>query len=177
MIAIVAVDKNWAIGKDGDLLVRLPDDLKLFRELTKNSIVVMGQRTFESLPGGLPLAGRINVVLTHDRGFANHIRRFDNVSIVDEPTIQGSVQCIHEIKYPGISPRHKKVIVIGGGQVYEQLLPYCYLAIVTKIDAEFAGADTFFPDIDADADFVCAIKSEPIFGAGYTYRFCAYTRS
>ncbi|MDR0817732.1 MAG: dihydrofolate reductase, partial [Clostridiales Family XIII bacterium] len=70
MNAIVAADLNWGIGKDGGLLVRLPDDMKFFREQTMNSIVVMGRKTFESLPGGKPLDGRINCILTSDKNYA-----------------------------------------------------------------------------------------------------------
>ncbi|MBQ9180273.1 MAG: dihydrofolate reductase, partial [Firmicutes bacterium] len=68
--AIVAVDKNWAIGKDGDLLFKLPGDMKFFRETTKGKVIVLGRKTLESFPGGKPLPGRVNVVLTRNKDYA-----------------------------------------------------------------------------------------------------------
>ena len=69
MNLIVAVDKNWAIGKDNKLLVSIPDDMKFFRETTSGKVVVMGRKTLESFPNGKPLKNRVNIVLTRDESY------------------------------------------------------------------------------------------------------------
>ncbi len=133
MNLIVAVDRNWGIGKNNKLLVSIPSDMKFFRQETMGKVVVMGRKTLESFPNGLPLQKRTNIVLTTDRSYS----------------AKGAI-IVHDI--PELLEELKKyeddqIYVIGGGKVYEQLLPYCNLAHVTKIDFAFE-ADTHFPNLD-----------------------------
>ena len=104
MNLIVAVDSNWAIGKENKLLVSIPQDMKFFRETTKGKVVAMGRKTLESFPGGQPLKNRVNVVLTTDKNYK--VKKYNS----------------------------EDVYVIGGESIYRQLLPYCTKAYVTKID-------------------------------------------
>ena len=133
MNVIVAVDKNWAIGLKNKLLVSIPEDMKFFRTETTGKVVVVGRKTVETFPGGMPLKNRTNIVLTRNPDYR----------------AKGAIVChsveetLKEIqKYPS-----EDVYIIGGGTVYEQFLPYCSVAHVTRIDYAYE-ADTFFPNLD-----------------------------
>jgi dihydrofolate reductase len=160
MIAIVAVEKNWGIGKDGDLLVRLPKDLAFFKESTMGNITVMGRRTAESLPGGKPLPGREAVVLTRKQGY-----KFGDAVIV-----QSTEELLDAVSGSG-----KDVYVCGGGQIYEMLLPYCDRCLITRIDADIAS-DTSFPNLDAMEEFEVEKVGEPVTENGFTHRLFEYRR-
>lgn len=145
MNLIVAVDNNWAIGCKGKLLVSIPGDMKFFREQTMNKVVVMGRKTLESFPGGVPLQNRINIVLTSDKEY----------SVKDAITVHDLYTLFEELrKY-----RKEDIYIIGGEAVYRQLLPYCKTAYITKIDYSYQG-DTYFPDLDKDADWIITEESE-----------------
>ena len=163
MKAIVAVDRNWGIGKDGDLLVHLSRDLKYFKENTIGGAVVIGRKTLESFPGSRPLPGRTNIVLTRDPSYE----------------AEGCRICYSPEDVEGICEEMgldtDKVFVCGGGSVYRQMLGSCDEVLVTKIDASFE-ADTFFPDLDEDAAFTMAWESEPEEENGVTFRFTRYER-
>ena len=131
MFAIVCVSENWGIGKDGDLLFHIRDDLKRFRELTLDKSVIMGRKTLESLPGGKGLPRRHNVVLTTNRDYTA-----ENAEIIHFPV---------EAVFAG----GEDAAVIGGEQIYRLLLPLCEKVYVTKVFAS-PEADAFFPDLDAD---------------------------
>lgn len=133
MNAIVAVDRHWGIGREGRLLFNIPEDKKFVRETTRGRVIVMGRRTFLDLPGGKPLKDRINIVLSADRGFSPE----------GAAVCRGLEQLREELKK--YDP--DDVFVFGGQSVYEELLPYCKVAYVTKVDAD-GGADRFFPDMD-----------------------------
>lgn len=133
MQAIVAVDKNWGIGYQGQLLAHIPADMRYFKQTTMGKIVVMGKETFLSLPGGEPLNGRVNIVLCEDRQFSDK----DIIVCVNLGELWEKLR-----HYP-----QQEVFVIGGANVYAQILPFCQEALVTKIDAEFA-ADRYFPELD-----------------------------
>lgn len=126
---IVSVSENWVIGKDNKLIWRLSDDLKRFKELTLNHTVIMGQRTFESLPKGA-LPNRKNIVLTFDPDF-----------------IAENVITAYSIEDALFKCEGDEVFIIGGGTIYKQFLDiadYIYLTLVhTKIDG-----DTYFPEIE-----------------------------
>ena len=145
MRLIVAVDKNWGIGKNNDLLVSIPSDKKFFRQETTGKVVVMGRKTLESFPGGLPLKNRTNVVLTRNAGY----RAKDTVIVHDIPELLEELK-----KYPSDA-----VYVVGGGTVYEELLPYCDEAYVTKIDFAYE-ADTYFPNLDQMPEWEMVEESE-----------------
>ena len=136
MNIIVAVDKNWAIGKDNDLLISIPEDMKHFKDKTLYNTVIMGQNTLNSLPNGKPLPKRTNVVLTEKTELEEGIVVCNSVSEVLDYVKKGilSHQFIAD-----------DVFVIGGESVYRQLLPYCRYAYITRIEKEF-DADRFFPE-------------------------------
>lgn len=135
MKAIVAVDLNWGIGYKGSLLQRIPEDMKNFKSLTIGKVVIMGRQTFESLPGKEPLIDRVNIVLSKDMNFVN-----------DKVTICRSLEeLFNEIeKYDS-----EDIFVIGGESIYNQLLPYCTEAYVTKINNTYV-ADKYFPNLDRE---------------------------
>lgn len=161
MNLIVAVDKNWAIGNKNQLLVRIPDDQKFFRETTTGKTVVMGRKTLESFPNGLPLKNRTNIVLTSDRSYA-----------VPGAVVVHSMEELHgELKkYPG-----EDIYVIGGETVYRELLDECDIAHVTKIDYAFE-ADTYFPNLDERDDWEITADSEEQTCFDLEYYFYKYER-
>lgn len=138
MKMIVAVDRNWGIGKDGDLLVHIPGDMEFFKKKTMGNVVVMGRKTFESFPGKKALPNRINLVLTRN----------------PEWTGDGAqrVSCRQELetelkKYPD-----RDIYIIGGGQIYREYLSDCEQIFVTHIDADYQ-ADTWFPNLEEEPGF------------------------
>ena len=145
MNIIVAADKNWGIGKDNKLLVSIPADMKFFRETTTGNVVVMGRKTLESFPGGLPLKRRTNIVLTRDV----------NYQVKDAVLVHSVEELLEELK----KYDSESVYVIGGDSVYRQLLPYCDIAHVTKIDYAYE-ADSYFPNLDEDPQWEVAASSE-----------------
>jgi dihydrofolate reductase len=164
MTAIVAVDKNWAIGKDGRLLARISGDMKYFKEKTLGGVCVMGRRTFASLPSG-PLPSRTNCVLTRNADFAAGKPWQDDIVIAH--STQEMMRKLNDLT--------GKIFIIGGGTVYRDFLPYVQTCLVTKIDAAFE-ADTFFPNLDTDEDFRLVRESDEHEENGYRYRFCEYRR-
>ena len=161
MKLIVAVDKNWAIGYKGDLLIRISADLKRFKELTTGNAVIMGYNTLLSLPGSKPLKNRMNIVL-----YPTDIQ-IEGATVVHG--IDEAVDLAAEIK-------DKDVFVIGGASVYNQLLPYCDTAYITKIYREFE-ADVFIPDLDELDEWYIADESEiQINDDGTEYRYVTYKK-
>jgi dihydrofolate reductase len=159
MKAIVAVDLNWAIGYEGNLLMPIPDDLKFFKGMTIGKVVVMGRETFQSLPGQKPLKDRHNIVLTKTGNFSN-----ENLTIC-----RSLDQLFRELtKYPT-----EDVFIIGGEKVYSQFLPYCTEAYVTKIEDRFI-ADKFFPNLDQLENWELESVSDLKFFGDTKYRFTKY---
>lgn len=161
MKAILSADRNWGIGYQNRLLVSIPSDMKFFRETTTGKVIVMGRKTLESFPNGLPLKQRINVVLTHDRNY----QAKGAVLVHSEKELMKELE-----KYP-----QEDIYVVGGGSVYELLLPHCDTAYVTRIDMEYQ-ADTFFPDLDRDPQWELAEESEEKTCFDIEYRFTTYRR-
>ena len=157
MNLIVAADKNWGIGKDNKLLVSIPSDMKFFRQETMGKVVVMGRKTLESFPNGLPLKNRTNVVLTSDK----------NYQVKDAVIVHSIDELLEELK----NYDDEEIYVIGGGRVYEEMLPYCNVAHVTKIDFAFE-ADTHFPNLDADPawEITASSDEQTYFDLEYTWR-------
>lgn len=138
MIAIVSADQNWGIGQKGELLARIPNDMKYFRKLTTGNVIVMGRKTLESLPGGAALPNRANLVMTRNRHY-----QAKNVAAV-----HSEEELMEELEhYPG-----KEIFVIGGESIYRQLLPRCTRAYVTKIHYAYE-ADRYFPNLDEAEDW------------------------
>ena len=161
MKLIVAVDKEWGIGKEGKLLTSIPNDMKFFREMTTGHVVVMGRKTLESFPGGKPLRDRVNIVLTRDPDYAK-----EGVTVVhDTEALKEALQ-----PYP-----EDEVFVIGGETIYRQLIDACDTAYITKIDHVF-DADAFFPDIDAMPDWQLCNKSEEQTYFNLVYWFTEYRK-
>lgn len=133
MNIIAAVDRNWAIGNRNALLVKIPRDQKLFMEMTKGKVVVMGRNTLESLPQKQPLGNRTNIVLSTDK----------NYKVRDAVVVHSLEELFEELKQYASDD----VFVIGGERVYRQLLPYCDTAHITKIDYAYE-ADAHFPMLD-----------------------------
>lgn len=129
---IVAIAKNYAIGKDNKLLWHLPEDLKRFKELTTGHTIIMGSRTFESL--GRVLPNRKHIVLT------------DKEEACDSDQVE-FIYSMDDIKK--YEDDDEENFVIGGASMYRQLMPYCNKMYVTEIDKEFDG-DVFFPEIDKE---------------------------
>lgn len=157
MNMIVAVDRHWAIGRDGQLLASIPADQKLFREETLSKVIVMGRKTLESLPAGQPLYGRVNVVLSRDPDYQ----------------VKGAVVChsVEEAQKELQKYASDDVFIIGGQSIYEQFLPYCDTAHVTYIDYEYQ-ADTYFPNLDQMKGWEMDLETEEetYFDICYTFR-------
>ena len=161
MNIIVAVDKNWAIGKDNKLLVSIPADMKMFRQETTGKVVVMGRKTLESFPNGLPLKNRTNIVLTGNKDY----------NVKDAIIVHTVEELLEEIKkYPS-----EEVYCIGGDSVYKQLLPYCDTAHVTKIDFAYE-ADSYFPNLDEKEEWEITADSEEQTYFDLEYRFLKYEK-
>lgn len=161
MNIIVAVDKNWAIGKDNQLLVSIPADMKFFRSTTTGKVVVMGRKTLESFPNGLPLKNRTNIVLTQNPDFR-----------VKDAVICHSVEeVLEELK----QYESEDVYVIGGDSIYRQMLPYCDVAHVTKIDHAYE-ADAWFPNLDELPEWEITADSEEQTYFNLEYCFLKYER-
>lgn len=156
MKAIVAVDKNWGIGKNNDLLFSIPADMKFFRQTTLNKVVVMGANTLKSFPNGNPLKNRVNVVLS------TKLKREDCV-IVD------NLEKLFEV----LKTYEEEIFVIGGASVYKTLLDYCEEILVTKVDAD-GNADLFFPNLDKLTNWKLIDESESLIDNGYSIKFTKY---
>ncbi len=133
MKAILSADKNWGIGYNNKLLVSIPSDMKFFRQTTTGKVVVMGRKTLESFPNGLPLKNRTNIVLTGNRDY----------QVKDAVIVHDYNELKEELKK--YDP--DDIYVIGGESIYRMLLPECDTVLVTRIDRAFQ-ADTFFPNLD-----------------------------
>ncbi len=161
MKLIVCVDRNYGIGRDNSLLVRIPEDMKYFRATTLNKVVVMGRKTLESFPNGLPLSNRVNIVLTTNPDYSKK-----------DAIITHSMDELDEILK---DYDDDEVFVIGGESVYRALLDRCDEAYVTKVDYEYE-ADAFFPDLDKDDDWKLVAESEEHTYFDICYTFCVYRR-
>lgn len=161
MNAIAAVDANWAIGNKNRLLTSIPADMKFFREKTMGHVVVMGRKTLESFPNGLPLKNRVNIVLTANRSY----------KVKDAIILHTKEELLEELK----KYDSNELYVIGGGSIYEMLIPYCDTAYITKIDHAYA-ADTYFPNLDQMDDWEMTEVSEEQTCFDLEYVFAKYER-
>ncbi len=159
MNLIVAVDDHWGIGNKDQLLVRIPNDHKFFRETTMGKVVVLGRKTLAGFPNGLPLAGRTNIIMSKNPSF--EVR--DGIVVHD----------MEELKQELSKYADEDIYVIGGGMIYEMLLPYCQYAHVTKIDYTYQ-ADTHFPNLDVMDNWELIGDSEEQTYFDLEYRFLLY---
>jgi dihydrofolate reductase len=161
MNLIVAVDKNWGIGKDNDLLISIPEDMEYFKEKTMGKVVIMGKNTLESFPGAKPLKNRTNIVLALETDY-----------LVDGATVVYTMDDFlkEAAKYP-----NEDVFVIGGGSIYRQMLEHCDTCYITYIDHSF-DADTFIPNLDEMDEWYIAEESEKYNHNGMEYSFRTYKK-
>lgn len=153
MIAIALVDQNWGIAANGKQITFIPDDLKRFREITKGHPVIMGRKTYESLPGKRPLPGRRNIILSR------------NMTEAPEGFELGSLMA-----------NEPDTCVIGGEAIYAQLLPLCNRVYLTVVEHDF-NADQFFPNLAMQAeDWELTSRSEDMMYNGLVYHYDIYTR-
>ena len=157
--AIVAVDNNWGIGYKGDLLEHIPEDLKYFKEITMNKTVVMGLTTWESLPKK-PLPNRTNIVITYEP------KESSEAYFWDMETTKKFIDAHKEEEF----------IIMGGGSIYKQFLPFYDYVYITKIYNEHDNVDTYFPNLDELKDWkkipVSFIKEYK----GIKYQFWLYKK-
>ena len=161
MIAVLSADKNWAIGYKGDLLVKIPNDMKMFRTLTTGNVIVMGRKTLESFPNGQPLPNRVNIVMTKNPDY-----QAKGCVIV-----HSTEELLEELK----NYADKKVYVVGGESIYRELLPFCEEAYVTRIDYEYQ-ADRYFPNLDEMEDWEMYEEGEEETFFSIEYYFNKYRR-
>ncbi len=158
MDLIVAVYDDWGIGKDGTQPVALSADRKFFRETTRGAMVIVGRKTLSDFPGGKPLPGRENVVIT------------------GQPVeIPGVTVCHSPEEAAALAASQPKCFVIGGGSIYRQMLPFCKNAYVTKVHA-CPQSDTFFPDLDAAEDWHLLQVLQSGEENGIAYEVCLYEK-
>ena len=157
MNLIVAVDQNWAIGKEGDQLVYIPEDLKRFKALTTGHPVILGRKTLATFPGGRPLKGRENLILSATPGYH-----------VEGAKVYPNLESL-------LAEAPEDAFVIGGESVYRALLPYCNTAYVTKIHAGFP-ADRYFPTLDKDPAWVIQEESSHLAHDGLAFHYVTYVR-
>jgi dihydrofolate reductase len=161
MNLIVAVDENWAIGYKGDLLIRISEDMKYFKEKTVNNTVVMGRVTFETLPNKKPLSNRTNIVLTHDKDFK----------------AEGAIICHNVEEVLTIAnTSDQETFIIGGEKIYKLFLPYITTAYITKIYHKFT-ADKYIPNFVNSSHWELSEKSDILTNKdGIKYQFLVYAK-
>ena len=161
MNIIAAVDNNWAIGRRGQLLVSIPNDLKHFREETMGKVLVYGRKTLQTFPQGMPLGGRTNIILSSNPDF-----QVKNALVVSDLD-----RLLEKLK----AYKDDDVYVVGGESVYRQLLPCCNTAHITKIDRRYE-ADAYFPNLDRDPEWEITADSDEQTYFDIAYTFLKYER-
>lgn len=161
MNLIVAVDENWAIGYKNELLIRIPADMKMFRQETTGKVVVLGRKTLETFPGGQPLKNRTNIILSTNKDY----------KVKDAIVVHSVEELLEELK----NYADEDIYIIGGETIYRQLLPYCNVAHITKIDRSYE-ADAFFPNLDEDPNWEVTAESDEQSYFDTTYSFVKYER-
>ncbi len=165
MILIFAVDNNWNIGYDGDLLYKISEDLKRFRRLTEGNIIIMGRRTFESLPDKSVLPNRINIVITRDKEYK-----------AEGATVINSLEELFPL-LKELNPNNEMDnFIIGGGEIAKQTISYCNKAYITKIFKFFENADTFIPNLDLLDDWKIVKESQVYKQDDLEYKYVDYIR-
>lgn len=161
--AVAAVDEQLGLGREGRLLASVKPDLKHFKELTYGQRVICGRRTLSTFPGGRPLPGRENVLLTHDPDFppAAGLTVISGLSRLED--------------YLRQTADGRRIFVIGGAEVYRQLLPWCSRAYLTCLRRTYA-ADCFFPDLESHPDWELTEESPVYNWEGLDYTFRTYAR-
>lgn len=157
----VTVDANWAIGNHDNLLIQIPRSQKMFLEETKGKVLVMGRKALTTMPQGLPLAGRTNIVLSKNK----------DLKIKGATVVNSVEELLEELKQYD----EEDIYVVGGESVYRQLLPYCRVAHVIKLDHAYS-ADKHFPNLDKDAEWKLTADSDELTYFDIAYEFLKYER-
>lgn len=157
MNLIAAVDNKWGIGYKNKLLISIPDDMKFFKEMTTGKVCIMGRSTLDSLPGGRPLDGRVNIVLTKDKTFKKN-------GVIAVNSVEQALEIVKEYNT-------KDVFVIGGESIYKQFMPYIDTAYITYIDYTYQ-ADKYIENLDKNSEWKMLVESEEqtYFDVEYYYR-------
>jgi len=158
MDLIVAVYDDWGIGADGTQPIALSADRKFFRETTRGATVIVGRRTVADFPGQKPLPGRTNIILSRKGG------EFPGFTLCGSPEEAAE-----------LTKDHEKVMVIGGGSIYRQMLPLCDRAYITKVHVT-PPSDTYFPNLDEDPDWVLTEVVQSGEENGIAYEMCIYEK-
>lgn len=158
MEAIVAVFSDWGIGSEGTQQVVLKADRQHFREITAAAAVIVGRKTLEDFPGGRPLKGRHNIVVTRQ-----------HIEIEGAQVVHSTEEALEAAK------AHPRCLVIGGASVYRQFFPHLSRVYVTKIDLAPAS-DSFFPNLDEDKNWTLTGSGDRLEENGISYCFCEYER-
>ncbi len=158
MEAIVAVYDDWGIGCCGTQPIALSADRKFFPEMTRGAMVIVGRKTVADFPGQKPLPGRVNVVLSRNN-----------------TEIPGFTLCNSPEEAVKLAKTAEKAMIIGGGSIYRQMLPYCDSALVTKVHCT-PGSDTYFPNLDEDPAWELAEVLQSGEENGVSYEMCRYIR-
>ncbi|SHO50815.1 dihydrofolate reductase [Anaerocolumna xylanovorans] len=161
MNLIVAVDRNWAIGYQNKMLISIPEDMRFFRDETIGKAVIMGRKTMETFQGGKPLKNRLNVVITSK-----------DIEINDAVVVHSIEEALEAVK----DYKSEAVYVVGGESIYRQMIDYCDVAHVTKIDYAY-HADTYFPNLDEKKEWKIAEESEERTYYDIEYAFYKYVKA
>ena len=161
MNVIVAVDSHWGIGNKGELLVRIPNDHKFFREETTGKVVVLGRKTLETFPQGLPLKNRTNIILSSNQDY----------QVRDAVVVHNLEELMEELK----KYRSEDIYIIGGESVYRELLGLCDVAHITKLEYEYE-ADAWFPNLEKEKYWELTGSSEEQTYFDLEYYFLKYER-
>ena len=161
MNLIACVDSNWAISNKGEILVSIPADKKLFKELTDGKVVVGDRRTMESIPGGTTLGGRTNIILTSDQNYS-----YGNAKIVHDMD-----EAMEELK----NYADEDIFVVGGEKVYKEFFPYCERAYITKVDYEYQ-ADAYLENLEESDEWIMTHDSDEWTYYDLEYYFYQYKR-
>lgn len=159
MNMIALVDQNWAIGKDGEQIVYIPSDLKFFRETTMGHPVILGRKTLATFPGGRPLKGRRNLILSRNPGFS-----------AEGGEVFASLDAL-------LAAAPEDSFVIGGASVYAALLEKCDTIYLTKISGHYPKADCFFPNLDARPEWRVVEEGPEREDGGVKFRYVTYKRA
>ncbi len=165
--AIAAAALDWGIGSRGNLLLSIPEDMRRFRRITTGGTVVMGRRTYDSLPKK-PLPNRRNVIVSH---------RYCELTELEENVYGADLAAVTSWLERTRKAAEENVFIIGGGQIYAALLPWCDRVLITRIRQHFPDADTFFPDLDSMNEWKISEESEWLEYGNTGYRFVTYTRN
>jgi dihydrofolate reductase len=159
--AIVAVDNNWGIGYNGELLESIPEDLKNFKALTSGHTVIMGRNTWDSLPKK-PLPQRLNIIISRH-----------TLPVPEGVLLMSMDEALAEIKKAN---PNEEIFIIGGGSIYQQLLPYCDRVYLTKINKSYDNIDTYFPNLDKANDWTIKPLKDLANYKDFTYQIYQYDR-